>query len=493
MKISLHSTLRRHGPCLSTTLSNILRREYGLSEEAARQRVSRGGKDIYKLKSLPFPHRAYFVYLREHYQKKEYFTNLQKTVLNSKSSYSLALTSILSRGGIVTVEEFHVVCGLPIKQKNKISSEEVLKRFIESCLVEKINIPSIGECIAIPKVSRNYLSDKKYARRLRTRRICEDIVLDAIKEWSKRLGLVSYNKVEIFGDKSFPSYGTFHWHLSAPSYISAITEKNGKGIKPGFFVCDISLNSTATESSIAPYLNKIENSIIFKNLSRCMHVFVAEKYTKNCFNLLKRKGIIPGTVDSIFGKEIADGLRELINVLNSDQQEISYPQYEDIFNKLSSLEGAHGNLRGALFEFLVAEIVRNKFNHTYIDINKIIKSSKGSAEVDVMLFDKSCRVVAIECKSNKYLCLDEVKKWFSTRIPRIKKYIQESQEWGDYEMEFHLWTTGKISKETLEYIKDRQEETNKHKIVIYNYEDILNETSIKPLKNLKKILQNYFS
>jgi len=71
--------LRKNGPMLSSSIKKKLL-ELGFSETAARQRISRLGKDalfpVLKLPANLFPKRSSFLYLQEHESTAKFFLNL---------------------------------------------------------------------------------------------------------------------------------------------------------------------------------------------------------------------------------------------------------------------------------------------------------------------------------------------------------------------------------------------------------------------------------
>ncbi len=118
--VNLEKILANSGPCLSSELAGILVERYGLTPVAARKRISRATSSINKLSYIIFPNRARFIYLISDYASPKYWKALYSSLKKENSSYYMAINSIRSRGGIVKIDEFGIICVSPNKQKNQI-------------------------------------------------------------------------------------------------------------------------------------------------------------------------------------------------------------------------------------------------------------------------------------------------------------------------------------------------------------------------------------
>src|SRR5690625_6523245 len=142
-----------------------------------------------------------------------------------------------------------------------------------------------------------------------------------------------------------------------------------------FVMCDVSISSEVTEDGLRPFINKCDGVRGLKNLGRCLQIFVADRYTSSAFTLAKRKGVIPATPETLFGKEVAEGLRSLIETLeHAATNHFSPAKLDKLFKSLESIEGATMNLRGSLFEYLCAEIIRQRLPHALIKVGRDRKS-----------------------------------------------------------------------------------------------------------------------
>lgn len=487
------------GPCLSTDLADHLMKVHGLSAEAARQRVSRAPADVRRLGHLPFPRKARFVYLQSQFASDSYWTNLYKAIYETKGAYAKALGAVEARV-VVPLEHFMIACGAPIAQKKHISADSVLQRLVSANVLVIEPLPGIGKCIMTKQTSEDYDGRREeLLAKTSARLLAESILLDSLKEWLRRLALVSYHKVSLrTPTQASPKIGTFCWDLAAPSYISALstwTRGSAPSIKPGWVVCDVLLNHEARLEHIEAFIYKAQSTVALKNVGKAIFIFVAERYDSSAFNELRKAGIVPATPESLFGKEIADAFSQLSKTLERAALGSLDPvKFDDLFSRLSKLEGAVGNMRGAFFELLVAEVVR-KNSPADVQLNKICKTPAGEAEVDVWEYKDGIVSRMIECKGispNTLVEDKEIELWITKRIPNIRKYL-EKQGWAEPKPKFELWTSGGLSDAAKKRIeKTKKANSKKFEIEVLGPEEIRRITKKTKDKSLLKTIENHF-
>lgn len=445
----LKELLEQSGPCLSTELTARLVAEHGLTAEAARKRVSRGFPGLKRLAYLPFPRKARFLYLQGQYRSSWYWRTLKQAILCSSSSYSPALASLLQRDGIMPKSHFTIACGAPIRQKKHLSAETILIRLKQANVVEEVEVAGLGPCIVYAEFEDALVDTSS----LKARLIAEDILLKQIRMWARNLGFISFEKVLMRDEgEDQPKVGTFAWDLTGPSYLAPMVEW-GKGGRPspGFVVCDVLLGSIVTEDGISPFIHKYLTLRSLKKVRPCLPIFVAEKYTKEAFLKVKGIGAVAATPESLFGKEVAEGLTQLMEVLTSAAKASTKPEVFDLmFQRLGKIEGAATNLRGALFEYLVAELVRQTISAN-ITLNRTFRDETGkeAAEVDVLAVESKKAVYFIECKGYQpsgTIKDDDVERWLNKRVPLIRQHALKHPDWKSLEMHFEFWTTGNLTE-----------------------------------------------
>ncbi len=168
--------------------------------------------------------------------------------------------------------------------------------------------------------------------------------------------------------------------------------------------------------------------------------------------MIRRAGIVPATPESLFGTDVARALMDLASTLiHAATHAVAPEKFTELFERLGKVEGAAGTLRGALFEFVVADVVRKTTPNVDITMNKIYREGgKDVAEVDVRAIVKDREIRFIECKGllpGNLLSDKDVDDWLTKRIPLVRKYTLQNAEYHRYKLKFELWLTGKLSPE----------------------------------------------
>lgn len=494
----LYHYLRRHGACLSSDLAKWLIDKQGISAEAARKQISRRDEQIKCLDSLKFPRNEKFLYLKQDYgSPTRFWWQLTEALKRSNSSYGFALDAIRARGGIIPEAHFYIASGSPLEQKKHISASVIIERLVEAGLIHRIEVSEIGNCLSLSKEAE-YL--ELPIADMRARLIVERIMLAAVKDWARNLALGSYDKFELRATNidKLPRVGTFAWDLAAPSYLSPLVGWTTKGkIKQGFLVCDMLLGGELSESGFQPFAKKCDGLRSLKNVGNCLQIFIADRYSQKALDCARKKGIVPATPQSLFGRDVALALTNLIDILGHAAKNVADPEkLQSIFDQLGKFEGAKHLVQGILFEYVVADIQRKSVAGGEIEMNREFKEhGKTLAEVDVIVEIPKKSVKFIECKGFAgviQLSDEEVKKWLEC-IQVVRRHARQHSDWKNLDLEFELWNTGKISGEGLKMISDFVT-GNKCKVSYVNSTNIKKTAKELNDPTISKILgQHYFS
>ncbi|WP_052143500.1 hypothetical protein [Aeromonas hydrophila] len=496
---ALINLLKQHGPMLSSDLSKQLEAKYKLNPEAARKRVGRGCPGMNRLNHIVFPHRSRFVYRQEDYGSPFFFRNLMDALRKTRSTYFAALQALEIRDNVMPKNHFLIACGAPIAQKKHVSAESLLERLIKATLVKEVALLG-GELYVVRIDHLQMLDETTLSAQTKGRLIAEKVTLFAVKDWSRNLGMVSYDSVATREDEdsnALPKVGTFNWDLAGPSYLFPMREYVNTTLKPGFFVCDIVLNGRVSVDHLAGFINKCITLRSLRNVGKCLQIFVAESYHSDAFTRLKEMGIIPATTESLFGRDVALALKELCSVLRDTAKLTQNPDALDkIFCDLSRIEGATSTLRGSLFEFAVAQIARSTFLGYQQEMNRIVRDSIGAkAEIDILAQRPNHEVVFIECKGIHPISTlgdEEVEKWLTKRIPVIRGFVKTHSEWTHLTQRFELWSSGKFSGNAIAMVTAAQANNPKFKIHLRDADYVLAQAMASKEAGLLKTYQQHF-
>lgn len=487
----VYQYLKRNGPSLSSEVVEYLRQFHQLSKSAARQHVSRAKHEILRL-DLSFPRRTKFLFLNDQAGTGLYWSKLEKALLDSNSVYGLALVAISERGGIIPKDHFEIVSGSPIRQQKHLAAQTVLTNLMAAKLLKEVQVDGIGPCVYLG-LHTNHVESLIPA--MRGRLLVEDIILRGVKSWMRNLGFVSYNQVSIRNAGQIPKVSTTAWDMCSPSYLSPLIsfKKDSPKPKPGFVVCDILLSQEVSEVALRPFLNKLAALRNLKNVGKQFPFFVANSFTKDAFNKLKSMGISPATISAIFDNETARATKELISLFSAViEQAVSPDKIDEIFKSLGKIEGAANRLRGAFFEYIVADAMRSTYSD--VRLNKQCQTPVGVKEADVICSNNK-EIKFIEGKGfgfNKKVSLEDVNYWLTQQIPIFKNYLLGHPDWKDKQMVFEIWTTSTFDLDAKERLESAKSNTGRYRIEFRDVQDVMTLVNNTGNKALIKTFNDHF-
>jgi Holliday junction resolvase-like predicted endonuclease len=492
----IESYLEMNGPALSSVVARYLQMK-GMASANSRKAIQRAGPGVFKLGKFRFKHNDQFLYLPSQYRSLTFYQNLLAAFDEKESAYGLAVNSLVARDGLVAKPYFDIISGSPVLMKKQLSSESVLERLTEIGVVEIVNHANLGECVSLTSALRDVpflLKPRAFWSRL----LVEDILLAAVREWIRNLGLGSYNKVQTRDLTSQPQFGQFKWDVCAPSYIHPLTRYNRTSSKviPGFIVADVLLGQDVTLKHLRYFLKKDGLMRSQRTAAPFLSFFIGERFNKDAFDAGRKAGLVLATTENLFGREVASGLAELIQVLdNAAKSATANPdRIERLFSKLDALKGVEQNVRGPLFELLFARCL-DKDGWRISSMNQQIKDpiEGGLAEIDILALRANMLLIC-ECKG--YLKNDvtdgEVESWIKTRIPRIRNFLLQQENFRHLEMRFQFCTTSSFKPEALDLLRKHASEVKKYAVEWKERRDLQIFISALRDAHLLKLLQQYY-
>lgn len=445
--------LQKQGPCLSSKLAELIIKDRNITPENARKLISRSVQsgEINSLKNM-FPKREHFVYTQEAYGSDKFWRIFTEELVRTGSAYGLALTAMMARGGIVPIHHFGAASGSPLAMKKKLSFNTVMENLVSLGLCKKLSLPEIGLCLVLTEREDERFA--RVARQVNARLVSESVFISTIVQWAQNLNLVSHDSVKTRLNDT-PTISTYQFDITAPSYLSPLITKITETAKPGFFACDVLLGVKVSLTQVQPFITKCKSVMSLKNIGRTLFVFAATEFDKEAFLELKKFGIIPATPNNLFGHEVASSLNELNKFLSQyffSSRVDNVEKINSLMTSFSQIRGANAQLQGALFEFLVAEVVRGDGGD--VEIGRFCKDQKGQfADSDVCVTKKHRQIRFIECKGYKpynEVKHDDIKNWVGKQIPVF--IAQGKSDAPNAEIIIELWTTGKFSPESTHAI-----------------------------------------
>ena len=441
----------------ASRLSGTLTETYDLSPNAAKKRVSRVSRPIRKFPIRLLPKNEAFLYHEDDRNSKRYWDGLVRDLRESGSIYGLALDGLVARGGLAQRPSFNVVAGAPEAQKKQVPLAGVLDNLINTGLVERFEVGEPDECVRLnPDVF-----EISNLHTFRARKIAEEVLMDGLREWTRKLGLASYNAIDIRDAERAPKFSTFHWDLSGPSYLLPLVSGGNEDRKPGFFVADVFCGDTLDVPHIRYFLRKVRMVKAMRRVVPFLPVLLADGYTKEALRAGRGAGIIVATTRNLFGDTVAEALSSLIDTLTrAAAVAASNPERViGLLKDLKAIEGVAGNLRGALFEMIVGYLVREIEGNT-IDIGEIVYDPKSGrpAEIDVRRIKERQECWFYECRARQpdaLIGVGEISTWFE-RVNRIWRFHRAEKRFQGCRFGFEIWTTGLFDNEALALLNDEK-------------------------------------
>lgn len=453
MSDEIYELLRANGPGLTTEIISALI-DKGVSNAAARKRVQRAQGKYERFAGLRFEKNARFIYLEDQYGDQRFWEKFEKACYRAGKSYWATIVTLNSRGGIVPLELFPRVAGAPAARTGQLSPSRILERLSAVNLLEEF---SEGE--------REYVRFKPYSYQydslpqLRANELAEEIALMGIKDWARKIGFGSYGKFATRYEAKPPVVSGITWDLTAPSYMRPLVSVRNSKAVPGFFACDINLRGVVEKAEAEAFLRKCDLAAAPQNVPPIMPMMVGHVFETEALSLLKGKGILAVSLRNLFGEELAEALRELVEMLTDLGRKISGDpdQLVKVMNSLSKIKGASDNLLGDLFELVIGSIVKDvEKGYLKTGEQRMDMASGRTAEIDVQL-DRGVEkgVLVIECKAKNpraRVSEQDIKKWYQDRVPLIYSILSNGGTYTEKPFRFELWSNGEFSASGLSWL-----------------------------------------
>ncbi len=490
---SIQAILKKNGPCRSSVVVGHLAKKGTLSELAARQRLSRAGRDVVRFPVQLLPNKEKFVYLKGQERTEKFWVNLLTALREVNSVYAAAIDGLINRGGMVRVSEFAVISGAPKALKKQVAVDKVAINLVNAGILEKIH--KDGEDYYVIKRSEIY----PYSwSRYKALCLAEDIIISRVREWARNLGFVSYDKVAVRGSGHRREVGAFKWDLCGPSYLLPLkgTHMKGDKPKPGFLVVDVFAAGVMDKNKIRFFMKKIRLLNSSLNHKRILPVIVGDGFDKQAMREGKGYGVVMASTSNLFGNDAAKAIQTLVQTLQNTAAiaEDDLSRFFDVFYDLQKIEGAAGNLRGVLFELISVHLAKD--GAKFIEYSTLVTDPEtgDKAEIDILRVVNRSECAVIECKGrNPGGTVDEseVSKWIQ-RLPTIKRYLESQDQYRESSKRFELWTSGSFTKEALKLL---EKEKNKRVHTILDWKDgkaVLELAKSTGDKGIKKALNEHF-
>lgn len=453
--------LEQHGPARSSIVAQWLVDELKLKPEAARKRLSRLRAPLHRFPIHLLPKGESFIYHVDDRKTERFWTRFLDAMRASKSGFGATLDALTARGGMVLTSEFAVIGGTSgMGSRGQLMATSMAERLIKAGAIAQFAGSGNETFYGFAQPALGSSDRNGY----HARQLTEDIVLNAVREWIRKLGLASYNTIAIRTDEARQPICGLLFDLAGPSYLLPI--RSG-GKQPGFVVADVFSGAVMDEHQIHYFLRKVGlvNAILKRSGSGVFAFLIADGFTSAAYTAGHAAGVSLATPRELFGVRAGNALQTLAQTLRNTAAfaaSASPERIAKLIDDLSDIEGSAGNLRGVLFELLCAYLVRRDAQSINMGVKATDISTGKVADIDILKYTNQLSdCVAIECKGKEpggMLSLEEAQDWIR-RLPTFLSHIRAANR--DAAVSFELWTSGEIEADALAYLTREQTKRTK--------------------------------
>lgn len=469
-----------------------------------------------QIKTIPinFSHNRKFYIKAEHEKDKKVHWNKVLGILRKENSiYSSTIDGIIARGGKIPKKLFTIIAGgyqkkhpTPNTILEKLLEAEVLKVY-PTCVNEEY-----GEYL---EISSNIYDSSKVS--LAELQVVNRLKIELIKEYFRKNGFVSYNKVETSDPKKKdidqPKVSTMFFDITGPSYLLALRDRNKeRNDNLGFLVCDVLPHNVENRYEIQYFIKKIELLGFLKGIKKIFPVIVADSFHKEALKELQSKGILALTIKNIFGSNIIKTFNEISKISENRAAIITNKNSEQIYGALENFnsneifsnyskdqeeQGFFNSIKGMIFELLVGCVINNLENPHIKFGEKVYNQETNDliTDIDVFATHGNRKIVCYECKAYKkdFIDLEDVDKWLKN-ISLIYEQNKKNDYLKKFNYEFEYWTTSGFKEDAKKKLDKIKETIKKYKIDYKDKDKVLKEFELAKdcyLVNALKILTEW--
>ncbi|SEN98360.1 hypothetical protein SAMN04488134_10328 [Amphibacillus marinus] len=264
------------------------------------------------------------------------------------------------------------------------------------------------------------------------------------------------------------------------------------------------LHRNAKRHDITGFINRVDNyrgPLKSNNNLKVIPICFVNTMEKDAYNLARERGILIMKLSDVFGTKLADSLQELQEI---DPEKVDPQKLSSILDNVSNSgrDGDFGNLKGYVFNFLVASIFNDAGYKTNIGLH--YKDSEGrKCECDIVYEDVD-EIIACEVKG--YDEGKEVKLGENEREPdSVKKFFERTcsiiQKVSGKTVIPIFITSGTFSQDAINYLEKKNNSKRmkpllKHNFpssIYYDRKALLEHFGNKrKFKEHKRVLKEYF-
>ncbi|WP_079524981.1 MULTISPECIES: hypothetical protein [Halobacillus] len=514
-KDSCIQILKEKGPLLGSEFRKILVERQGIKEGNARAIINRlkNSGEFLSTDPVKLRHQELIYYLPFHDLKAK----LKKIMPDHSSTLNRIYQALVEENGFLLWSEFAKISSgvVDSSQSSRKSATNLFNDLKSLGIVEELKH---HEHIPVVVASEKWFPQKTdilvaISKRKQKLSFTKGLTDDLLK-WLESMNLIGWENSYTRDIQDYNiGYNGFYFDAISYTYLWGLYRTNQKDElfeptrnKAGSPVLIESiLHRTTKRHDITGFISRVDNYCgpikSNKNLKVIPICFV-DTVEKDAYKLARERGILIMKLSDVFGTKLAQSLQELqeIDPEKVDPQKLS--TILDNANK-SGRDGDFGNLKGYVFNFLVASIFNDAGYKTSIGLR--YKDLEGrKCECDIVCEDVD-EIIACEVKGydeGKEVKLgehekepDSVKKFFERTCSIIKK------DSGKTIIPVFI-TSGSFSQDAINYLEKKNNskkmkpllKRNFPSSIYYDRKGLLDYFSSKSrkFKEHKQVLKEYF-
>lgn len=412
---------------------------------------------------------------------------------------------------ILSINDFYRISGVSSEPN---SHSVTANRLLQD--LELLNIAEKKETNGIEYIHFiNFEPSVDMVERLTDDLVDKNFLISCCVQWLIKCNIVSEKNVCYIGsDNQFSGIERNHMFWDSIGFTNTI----GIGGKEKEFqtmvVIDFLANYKYEEYDFQGFQSRVDHLIfsVRKAKRKVLPIVIVNSISPAAKALLREKHYMFFSLDSLFGKNAIQVAKEYRQTINAIEHHIEIKNYSQIVDEVAGLysyvsnnanEVNLGNIKGALFEYLMFPVLERVFNKKG---DRIIHSFKGSVSNKKYEFDYRIETetenIFIELKGYKNSNIIPLGKKKANHTPEknsilwsLKQYeIAKKQfsQTNERKTKFCFITTCKIEEQAKEALSKRKKDKSEYLEIFYDYESLLSLLRSINSRNEIHVIKQFF-
>lgn len=418
----LKQLLLNQGPLLSGDLAReMVSAGISRTESSARKIIERSRKRGHIRSTAPVTfQKSYLCFLPEHEQKR--YPAAVKKLLKLRPPFHRVFATTLANCGYITFGQIakSAVCS-DGTQNGRLTPERTIEQLLHLDVLESVvgqaHLYRIGTRFGAPTTRR-----RTFETRLKT----EEALIQLVLEWLQHCYLLPPEARTVRSTAFLASkFNQNWWDICGPAYLglaesSALNNTSHRT----FLVADFISYRQVTKSDTSSFTERVRDIRSRWKALQFVPVFIGNGFSKDAWAMLRSTGIAAVPISDVFGAHLTTLLQRFEDALSvRTGDEISLKKITgalEMSEQPGITDGLVGNLRGAIFELIVALYYRNQgYDVTLQKLVRYPGAPPSEMEIDIVAVKSDKIAILVECKGRtKGVSEDskEISRHFNERL-----------------------------------------------------------------------------